>query len=147
MDAPGAKKCSLLPQGGNRAVVVLVSGAIGEFADGFRREYDKAWFERVPPHISLLGPFVPEQSDDRLAHELALAVETVEPFDLELGAPNAFLVPELFLFLSVVDGNPLQLLHVRALAALKSYRPAHHRARPTGDHRRRAFKLACFLRV
>ena len=131
-DAPGMPKarpklkqlrCNIVPEGGKRAVVVLAPEGVAEFADRFRRQYDKEWFERVPPHISVLGPFEPREADEKMAHLLIEAAESTEPVDVRLALPDAFLVPELFLFLRAEEPEGLHKLHARVLKVLPHYAP------------------------
>ncbi len=101
---------------GRRAVVILASGEAAETADRLRRRYDPEWFERVPPHVSLVEPFDPAGVgvDEEIARRMCEAVRGVEPFDLELGSPGAFVTPALILYLSVTDSSAVRDLQERA---------------------------------
>jgi len=109
---------------GRRAVVIVAPAGPGELADSFRKRYDPEWFERVPPHVSLLGPFEAREPDAELALALGWALAGCSPFRIRLGPPGAFLVPELVLFFTVRDEEPLRDLHARVLRALPAYAPA-----------------------
>ncbi|MHC4252819.1 MAG: 2'-5' RNA ligase family protein, partial [Planctomycetota bacterium] len=99
--------------------MLLASGEAAELADRIRCRFDSEWFERVPPHVSLAGPFDPDEAaaagmtDAKLARLLEEAVGRVDPFFLELGPPQTFIVPRLVLFFSVVDEGPVHELERR----------------------------------
>ncbi|MHC5058050.1 MAG: 2'-5' RNA ligase family protein [Planctomycetota bacterium] len=105
---------------GRRAVVVLASGEAAETADRLRRRFDAEWFERVPPHVSLVEPFDPARVgvDEEIARRMREAVSGVEPFQLELGRPGAFVAPALILYLSVTNDCAVRDLQDRARRAL-----------------------------
>lgn len=109
---------------GHRAVILLCPPTVNEFTDPFRKRYDPEWFERVPPHISILGPFETREPDGELALKLGWAVAGMAPFILKLGPPSTFLAPELVLFLSVRNEAPLHELHARVLGVLPAHTPA-----------------------
>jgi 2'-5' RNA ligase len=112
---------------GRRAVVILASGEAAETADRLRRRFDPEWFERVPPHVSLVEPFDPAGVgvDEEIARRMREAVRGVEPFDLELGSPGAFVTPALILYLSVTDSSAVHGLQerVRRPLGVKTDRP------------------------
>ncbi len=121
----------LLPRGGQRAIVLLPPDEVTALADSFRRRFDAEWFERVPPHVSLLGPFLPAEPDvdpaldpDReIARRLGAALAGTGPFEITFCGPDVFIVPELVLFLRVEDEAPLRGLHERVAAALPAHAP------------------------
>ncbi len=114
---------ALLPRGGQRAAVLLPPDEVTGLADSFRRRFDPEWFERVPPHVSLLGPFTPDWSDEETARRLEAALAEVCPFEIELTRPDVFIVPELVLFLRIEDEAPVVDLHERVVAALPEHAP------------------------
>ncbi len=97
------------PSRGRRAVVLLATGEAAEAADRLRKRFDPEWFERVPPHVSLAGPFDAEAvgPDDELAEGLREAARELGSFHIELAGPGAFVAPELVLYLSVADPRPV----------------------------------------
>jgi len=103
---------------GNRAVVVLATGEARTLADKLRLEYDTEWFERVPPHVSLVGPCELGEPDDVVAARLAEALADARPFDLRLGAPGAFVTPTLILYLSIDDDSAVRELEARVRRAV-----------------------------
>ena len=125
--ADGAQARPLLPQGGQRAIVLLPPDEVTLLADRFRCRFDPEWFERVPPHVSLLGPFLPAgpavNPDREIARRLQTVLAGAGPFEITFGRPDVFIVPELVLFLRVEDEAPLRGLHERVAAALPGHRP------------------------
>lgn len=123
----GSQPRPLLPRGGQRAIVLLPPDEVTELADSFRKRFDPEWFERVPPHVSLLGPFTPAepavQADRETARRLEAALADVRPFEIELVRPDVFIVPELVLFLRIEDEAPVVDLHERVVAALPEHAP------------------------
>ncbi len=119
----GAQPRPLLPQGGQRAIVLLPPDEVTRLADRFRSRFDPEWFERVPPHVSLLGPFLPAEPDGEIARRLEAALAGAGPFEITFDRPDVFIVPELVLFLRVEDEAPLRGLHERVAAALPAHRP------------------------
>jgi poly(A) polymerase len=119
-----AGRSSAARQAGRHAVVILASDDVAAVADEVRRRHDPEWFERVPPHVSLLGPFEPEEPDGVLTARLAEAVRGAASFEVRLSAPDCFIVPELVLFLEIEDEAPVARLHHRLAEALPEYRPA-----------------------
>jgi 2'-5' RNA ligase len=111
---------------GRRAVVVLASGEAARIADRLRRRFDPEWFERVPPHVSLVEPFDPARvaADEEIARRMNGAVSGVAPFDLELGRAGAFVTPALVLYLSVTNDCAVRDLQERARRALGVAAPA-----------------------
>jgi 2'-5' RNA ligase len=112
----------------SRAVVIVAPDEVASFADEIRRKRDPEWFRRVPPHLTLLGPFESEPgqtnaSDEAIAGRLRRHLAGAEPFTVTLGEAGVFIVPELVLYLSVVDERPVRELHERVRAALAEYAP------------------------
>ena len=112
-DAPSNKR-------GRRAVVILASGEAAKAADRLRSRFDPEWFERVPPHVSVIEPFAPGEigPDEEIARRMIEAASAAAPFDLELGGPDAFIAPALILYLSVIDDRPVRDLQARMQRAL-----------------------------
>jgi len=112
-DAPTNKR-------GRRAVVILASGEAAQAADRLRSRFDPEWFERVPPHVSVIEPFAPAEigSDEEIARRMRVAASAAAPFELELGSPGAFVAPALILYLSVTDDRPVRDLQARMQRAL-----------------------------
>jgi 2'-5' RNA ligase len=125
---PGVPHLSDHPpkQRGRRAVVVLASGEAAETADRLRRRFDAEWFERVPPHVSLVEPFDPAAvaADEEIARRMRDAASEVGPFELELGRAGAFVTPALILYLSVTNDCAVRDLQERARRALGVATPA-----------------------
>ena len=115
---------------GRRAVVILASGEAAELADRLRHRRDIEWFERVPPHVSLLGPFEPAEPDEKIASRLAEELRGLRPFSLGLGTPGTFIVPELVLYLSVETDAQVRELERRVRRAFPSWEPP----RPFSPH-------------
>ena len=105
---------------GRRAVVVLASGEAAQIADRLRRRFDAEWFQRVPPHVSLVGPFDPARvaADEEIARRMHEAVSGLAPFELELGRAGAFVAPALVLYLSVTNDCAVRDLQERVRRAL-----------------------------
>jgi 2'-5' RNA ligase len=105
---------------GRRAVVILASGEAARAADRLRRRFDPEWFERVPPHVSIIESFAPSDvgPDKEIARRMRQAVSTATPFELEVGSPGAFVAPTLILYLSVTDDLEVRDLQVRTRRAL-----------------------------
>jgi len=105
---------------GRRAVVILATDEAAKAADRLRCRFDPEWFERVPPHVSVIEPFAPEVigSDEEIARRMREAAYVAAPFDLELGSPEAFVAPALILYLSVADDRPVRDLQARMRRAL-----------------------------
>ncbi len=106
---------------GRRAIVLLATGEAAEAADQLRKRFDPEWFERVPPHVSLAGPFDAEAigPDEEIAEGLCEATRELGVFHLDLAAPEAFVVPELVLFLSVADPRPVRELQRAVCLSLR----------------------------
>lgn len=105
---------------GMRAVVILASGEAARIADRLRRRFDPEWFERVPPHVSVVESFDPAAigADEEIARRMREAASSAAPFELELGSPGAFVAPTLILYLSVANDAAVTGLRERARRAL-----------------------------
>jgi 2'-5' RNA ligase len=123
VETPGSEGGGEGRAGGERAVVLLASNEVDALADAVRLRHDPEWFERVPPHVSLVGPFRPDRSDEEVAARLAGAVAETAPFEARLGDPDVFIVPKLVLFLEIENEAPLRALYERVVAAFPAHRP------------------------
>ncbi|MHB1293857.1 MAG: 2'-5' RNA ligase family protein [Anaerolineae bacterium] len=108
------------------AIDLLPPREIAGFADRYRRLYARQHFARVPPHVTLLYPFVP--FDD-----LQAAYETLQQVCLETPAPclrvTEFGVFEatLRLFLRVEPAEALQDVQLKLLARFPHCQPENRR--------------------
>ncbi len=115
---------------GHRAVVILATGEVAELADRYRKRCDPEWFERVPPHVSLLAPFELDAPDEEVARRIERAVAGVPPFFLRLAEPRVFVAPGLVLFLPGENELPVRALQRYAERAA----PAGRLAFPFDPH-------------
>lgn len=71
------------------ALAVCPPEQVWGFVQALRRKYDRA-FERWPPHLNLLYPFVREEELGGVPARLAAALARVEPFDVTLAGVSVF---------------------------------------------------------
>ena len=103
------------------AVLVVVAAAepvVGEF----RAAYDRSTAWGVPPHVTVLYPFVPpERLDDGVLERLAAAAGTVPSFDLTFARTDWF--GEEVLWLAPEPAGPLKALTAAVCAAFPDFPP------------------------
>ncbi|MFP2905657.1 poly(A) polymerase [Pyxidicoccus sp. 3LFB2] len=71
------------------AVVLIPPDAVWEPIQALRRKHDSK-FHRWMPHVTLLYPFLPEESFDEAEAVLAAALRDVKPFEVTLAGFNHF---------------------------------------------------------
>lgn len=103
------------------AVLVVVAPAepvVGEL----RAAYDRSTAWGVPPHVTVLYPFVPPaELDDSVRERLAAAIGTVPSFDLTLTRTAWF--GEEVLWLAPEPADPLKALTAAVSAAFPDFPP------------------------
>ncbi len=94
---------------------------MAELAEPIRRVHDAEWFERVPPHITLLNAFEPHEGAEAVKGILDEVSRRSEPILARTRGFGAFLTQPLVLFIRLADQEPLVRLQGSLGEALPRY--------------------------
>ena len=103
------------------AVIVAPGGRVAELAEPIRRVHDREWFERVPPHITLLNAFEPHEGEEAVKRILGQVSSRLKPLVARTCGFGAFLTQPLVLFIKLADEGPLIRLQKSLGEALPRY--------------------------
>ena len=103
------------------AVIVVPGGRVAELAEPIRHVHDTEWFERVPPHVTLLNAFEPHEGIDAVKGILEQLASRETPFVARTGGFGVFFSQPLVLFIKIEDERPLIRLQRGLGEALPNY--------------------------
>ena len=103
------------------AVIVAPGGRLAELAEPIRRAHDPEWFERVPPHITLLNAFEPHEGGEAVRRILEEVADSSEPVVARTGGFGVFFTQPLVVFIKFEDETPLVRLQRGLGEALPRY--------------------------
>lgn len=112
------------------ALLIVPSPEVQAFCYPIREEYDQKAFEKLPAHITLIYPFVPQDEVDEAIAELENVCKEAASFEIHLNRYGSF---EGVLFLEPADSQPIIDLYERLHAAFPDY-PAYSGAYGEGLH-------------
>ncbi|MHB0856344.1 MAG: 2'-5' RNA ligase family protein [Anaerolineae bacterium] len=108
------------------AVDLMPTREIACYADRFRRQYARQHFGRVPPHVTLVYPFVPFDDLQDAYHVLGQVCLETSVLRLRVTGFGVF-EATLRLYLRVEPAEVLQDLQLKLLARFPHCQPAHQR--------------------
>ena len=94
---------------------------MAELAEPIRRVHDPEWFERVPPHITLLNAFEPHEGEDAVKKVISEVARGSKPLAARTRGFGVFLTQPLVLFISVESEDLLVGLQKSLGEALPRY--------------------------
>ena len=103
------------------AVIIAPGGRVAELAEPIRRVHDPEWFERVPPHITLLNAFEPHEGDGAVKRIVDEVARRSKPLAARTGGFGVFLTQPLILFIRVESEGPMMRLQKSLGEALPRY--------------------------
>ncbi len=102
------------------AIVIFPPHEVQAVATPIKRQYALDSLIRVPPHVTLMFPFVPYEQLDEAAHTIQSICSNIAPFDITLSGYSQF--PGV-IFMQPANPEPIKAVFRRIYDAFPLYPP------------------------